>query len=169
MELAKVIVSSSSRTWKDSTSTVGEFIVTNIEDIENYITLDAFKSLVQELKYRVDSHLDISPNYFINHPDPWIHDLAIEAAVPKYEYSKKWGERHDIYLMSDNPTGDFLDAEIEQIIKYIKVKKFDIVIASIDEKIIEETDLEAQYDLIKIREEYKKIRNQINSEVWNQE
>ncbi|MFZ1379727.1 MAG: DNA primase [Saprospiraceae bacterium] len=169
MELAKVIVSSSSRTWKDSTTTVGEFIVTNIEDIENYITLDAFKSLVQELKYRVDSHLDISPNYFINHPDPWIHDLAIEAAVPKYEYSKKWGERHDIYLMSDNPTGDFLDAEIEQIIKYIKVKKFDIVIASIDEKIIEETDLEAQYDLIKIREEYKKIRNQINSEVWNQE
>lgn len=169
MELAKVIVSSSSRTWKDSTSTVGEFIVTNIEDIENYITLDAFKSLVQELKYRVDSHLDISPNYFINHPDPWIHDIAIEAAVPKYEYSKKWGERHDIYLMSDNPTGDFLDAEIEQIIKYIKVKKFDIVIASIDEKIIEETDLEAQYDLIKIREEYKKIRNQINSEVWNQE
>ncbi|MBK7466587.1 MAG: DNA primase [Saprospiraceae bacterium] len=169
MELAKVIVSSSSRTWKDSTSTVGEFIVTNIEDIENYITLDAFKSLVQVLKYRVDSHLDISPNYFINHPDPWIHDLAIEAAVPKYEYSKKWGERHDIYLMSDNPTGDFLDAEIEQIIKYIKVKKFDIVIASIDEKIIEETDLEAQYDLIKIREEYKKIRNQINSEVWNQE
>ncbi|MBK7224844.1 MAG: DNA primase [Saprospiraceae bacterium] len=156
MELAKVIVSSSSRTWKDSTSTVGEFIVTNIEDIENYITLDAFKSLVQVLKYRVDSHLDISPNYFINHPDPWIHDLAIEAAVPKYEYSKKWGERHDIYLMSDNPTGDFLDAEIEQIIKYIKVKKFDIVIASIDEKIIEETDLEAQYDLIKIREEYKK-------------
>jgi DNA primase len=169
MELAKVIVSSSSRTWKDSTTTVGEFIVTNIEDIENYITLDAFKSLVQELKYRVDSHLDISPNYFINHPDPWIHDIAIEAAVPKYEYSKKWGERHDIYLMSDNPTGDFLDAEIEQIIKYIKVKKFDIVIASIDEKIIEETDLEAQYDLIKIREEYKKIRNQINSEVWNQE
>lgn len=169
MELAKVIVSSSSRTWKDSTTTVGEFIVTNIEDIENYITLDAFKSLVQVLKYRVDSHLDISPNYFINHPDPWIHDLAIEAAVPKYEYSKKWGERHDIYLMSDNPTGDFLDAEIEQIIKYIKVKKFDIVIASIDEKIIEETDLEAQYDLIKIREEYKKIRNQINSEVWNQE
>lgn len=37
--------------------------------------------------------------------------------------------------MSDNPTGDFLDAEIEQIIKYIKVKKFDIVIASIDEKL----------------------------------
>jgi hypothetical protein len=123
--------------------------------------------LLQDLKYRVEERLDISANYFINHPDPWIHGLAISLAVPKYEYSKKWGERHDIFLMSDNQTGDFLDSEIEQIVKYLKVKKFDLVIASIDEKIVQESDIESQNDLIKIREEYKKVRNQIHHEVWS--
>ena len=167
LELAKVIVSCAARNWKDTEISIGAFIVNNIEDIENYITLENFKTLLQDLKYRVEERLDISANYFINHPDPWIHGLAISLAVPKYEYSKKWGERHDIFLMSDNQTGDFLDSEIEQIVKYLKVKKFDLVIASIDEKIIQESDIESQNDLIKIREEYKKVRNQIHHEVWS--
>lgn len=166
LALAKVIVSSSDRLWKNTDLSIGEFLINNLEDVENYISLEQFKILLNELKYRVDHRLDISPKFFLNHPDPWISGLAISMAVPKYEYSKKWGERHDIYLMSDNPSGEFMDAEIEQIVKYTKVKKFDRVISDIDTKIIHEQDIEEQVDLIKIREEYKKIRNMIYQEVW---
>ena len=56
--------------------------------------------------------------------------------------------------------------EIEKLIKHLKYRKFDKVIKRLDQQIKDTLDLGEQMEIIKAREDLKKTKNMLYSEVW---
>ncbi|MEZ4981947.1 MAG: hypothetical protein R2769_10245 [Saprospiraceae bacterium] len=71
----------------------------NIEEIVESFENSNYQNIIKEAKELLDQKSRISPQYFINHQDKDIADIAIELLHSPFEYSPGWGERN-IHLKS---------------------------------------------------------------------
>ena len=122
--------------------------------------------LINETHQKLNDGQTINLEYFINHPTKQVSHLAIELSSSPYVYSENWAAKHGIFLTTNATDQNFSANEIEKLIKHLKYRKFDKVIKRLDQQIKDTLDLGEQMEIIKAREDLKKTKNMLYSEVW---
>ncbi|MBP6522604.1 MAG: hypothetical protein KA251_06415, partial [Saprospiraceae bacterium] len=125
-----------------------------------------YADVLQQVETDINQGNIVNLNYFLHHPDKNISQLAIELTSSPYVYSNNWADKYGIYLLGNQSDMEFSADDVEKIIKHIKYRKFHKVILDIDQQIKAAQSFEEQIELVKAREELKKIKNTLYEEVW---
>lgn len=165
-EIVKILVLEGSTPWRDTNFTVAHFLIENISDVLEYFDNSFYALLINETHQKLNEGQTINLEYFINHPTKQVSHLAIELSSSPYVYSENWAAKHGIFLTTNATDQTFSANEIEKLIKHLKYRKFDKVIKRLDQQIKDTLDLGEQMEIIKAREDLKKTKNMLYSEVW---
>ncbi|MBK9269978.1 MAG: DNA primase [Saprospiraceae bacterium] len=168
-ELIRILMLAADQPWKDTSFTVAHFIIENIIDILEYFDNPFYAMLIQDVIGRIQTNDPVNFNYFLHHPTKHVSQLAIEFSAFPYSYSDNWADKYGIYLNKKTNGIDYTENEIESVVKYLKFRKFNKVIKELDQQIVENTAHDEGVELIKAREEIKKMKNQLFQEVWKTE
>jgi DNA primase len=143
--------------------TVAQYVWINVEDVIDYFDSKLYKDLILEVMQRVNQKLDISAQYFINHPSPEVRQLAATVLTSPYEYSENWEKKHDVLLNQPKPEDNFRkDAELT--VKKIKLKKLERIIAENKTKLNSASEEESMH-LLKIHLKLKNLYTPLAKEL----
>jgi len=165
-ELVRILILAGNNPWKDTEFTVAHYIIENVVDILEYFDNAFYAMLVQDVLDKIQKNESVKFNYFVNHPTKHVSNLAIEFSTFPYIYSENWENKYSIFLNKKTNGTDYTNDEIETVIKHLKFRKFNKVIQNLDAQISENPNSEDVIELIKAREEIKKIKNKLFQEVW---
>lgn len=166
-DIARILINAGGE-WFDQAHniTVAQYIWINIEDVIDYFDSKLYKKVVIEVLQRVNQSLDVSAQFFINHSEAEIRQLAANVLTSPYEFSENWEKKHDVFLNQRKPEENYhLDAELA--VKRLKLRKIGKVIAENHAKIkvIDPGDIEQVMPLIKLDQKLKEMRNQLAKEL----
>lgn len=166
-EIVRILILTGNKPWQDSGISTAQFVLDNIQDIQEYFDNNFYLGILQEVYNEISNGKIIDPQFFLQHHDSKIADLAIELSTSPFIYSDNWAKLHGIYMINNYTDQEYLPSDIEKIIKQLKYRKIQKIIQKLDLEINKITNPVDQQEMIKVREEYKKIKNQLYSEVWN--
>ena len=154
--------------WYDQAhnTTVAQYVWINIEDVIDYFDSKLYKKVVIEILQRLNQGLDISAQYFINHPEPEVRQLASTVLTSPYEFSENWEKKHEVFLNQRMPEENYhKDAELA--VKRLKLRKIGRILADnhAKMKVINQTDVDQLLPLIKLDQKLKEMRNQLAKEL----
>jgi len=87
--------------WDGITNTyIGPFIIAELSDVE--FEQPVCKQFVAIYKEQTDNGKLPDEQYFINHPDAQIVNLAIDLLSVRYELSANWYEMHKIFVPDED-------------------------------------------------------------------
>lgn len=166
-DIARILINAGGE-WFDQAHniTVAQYIWINIEDVIDYFDSKLYKKVVIEVLHRVNQNLDVSAQFFINHPEAEVRQLAANVLTSPYEFSENWEKKHDVFLNQRKPEENYhLDAELA--VKRLKLRKIGKVIAEnhVKMKAIDPGDIEQALPLIKLDQKLKEMRNQLAKEL----
>lgn len=166
-DIARILINAGGE-WFDQAhnTTIGQYIWINIEDVIDYFDSKLYKGVVLDVLQRVNQGLDVSAQYFINHPEADVRQLASNVLTSPYEFSENWEKKHDVFLNQRKPEENYhLDAELA--VKRLKLRKIGRIIAEnhIKMKAIDAGDIEQALPLIKLDQKLKEMRNQLAKEL----
>lgn len=166
-DIARILINAGGE-WFDQTHhiTVAQYIWINIEDVIDYFDSKLYKKVVIEVLQRVNQNLDVSAQFFINHPEAEVRQLAANVLTSPYEFSENWAKKHDVFLNQRKPEENYhLDAELA--VKRLKLRKIGKVIAEnhVKMKAIAPGDIDQVLPLIKLDQKLKEMRNQLAKEL----
>ncbi len=154
--------------WYDQAhnTTVAQYVWINIEDVIDYFDSILYKKVVIEIMQRVNQGLDISAQYFINHPDTDVRQLASTVLTSPYEFSENWELKHEVFLNQRKPEDNYFK-DAEAAVKRLKLRKLGRIIADNHAKMkaINQGDVEQLLPLIKLDQKLKAMRNQLAGEL----
>ncbi|HRH99835.1 MAG TPA: DNA primase [Saprospiraceae bacterium] len=165
-EIVRILMTAGTAIMEAEQISVTQYILENIEDILPYFEHPDYASIIREIIQQYSNGILLTDQYYSNHQDAIVKNLYYEFSFPKYELSKNWSDKYGLAEKIQNQFGIISEEEINQVLKHIKVRKFDIIIKELDQKIIEQKDsMDEIVTLLKIREEYKSVRNSLWLEV----
>ncbi len=154
--------------WYDPehSTTVAQYVWINIEDVIDYFDSKLYKKVVVEIMQRVNQGLEISAQYFINHPDTDVRQLASTVLTSPYEFSENWELKHEVFLNQRKPEDNYFK-DAEAAVKRLKLRKIGRIIADnhAKMKVINQGDVEQLLPLIKLDQKLKAMRNQLAGEL----
>ncbi len=116
--------------------TVAEYILHNVEDVLDDFDNPFFQKIIQEIQQKQREGIKVNDQYFINHSDAKIRELAIGFIASPYEFSTNWAEKHDIHLTQKPPEQNFSLDSVEAL-KRFRLKKIISICEKNQEKIKE--------------------------------
>lgn len=121
---------------EDKGVTIAEFIMSNIDDVLEDFDHSVFKKILELYQASLKQHQTPQPNFFINHEDEAIRDIALDLLSSPYEYSANWEKMHEVYLDQNQPEENYAkDADFA--LKRLKLKKIKKKMHEVKETIIE--------------------------------
>lgn len=93
---------------KDADQTVGQFIMTNIDDVIDNFDGELYQRVAKEFKVLVERGDRPSTAYFMQHEAPELRQLAIDLASTPYEFSANWESKWDVVLNQKMPDDNFI-------------------------------------------------------------
>ncbi|MCB0662569.1 MAG: DNA primase [Saprospiraceae bacterium] len=164
-DIVRILVSAGDKWYnEEETVTVGEFVLDNIEEIINSFDNKAYQNLVQEAKSLLKKSGKVSPQYFINHQDKDIADLAIDLMHSPFEYSPGWGERN-IYLKTQKMPDDNYMRDSTHALKIFKLRKIEKLYNENQERLREMKDASQLDILLKVQMKLMTMRNDLAKEL----
>ncbi|MEP7197544.1 MAG: DNA primase [Saprospiraceae bacterium] len=166
-EIAKILVLAGNQAWADQNSSVAQFVTDNILDVIQLFENEFYVGIIEDVIRQIQTGKTIDINYFIHHANHKVVEFAIEVSTSQFLYSENWEKKHGIFMINNYTDQEYQFNEIEKIIKHLKYRKINKLIQNLDKEIVS-TEIESeQIELIKVREEYKKMKNLLQDEVWN--
>ena len=96
---------------------------------------------------------------FVNHPDKFIQNLAIPILMDENpEFSKIWRQRYDVFTPSTENNIDKLNAEVENIINFFKIRLIEERKKLLIKELKENHPIEIQRDIVKRLTELDQMR-----------
>jgi len=162
-DIARILVTLAEQNIEEENMTVGEFIMSNIDD-----TIDAFDSkiyqrLVQSCMERMKQKKKLDQAFFLNHPDGEIQKFAISVIQPEHEMSTNWEEKHEIFLRQKAPDLNF-DKDSKSSILRFKLKKIDRLCKE-NQARLKEADPKKMMKLLKLQMRLTDMRNSLAAEL----
>lgn len=115
--------------------TYASYIIDNIADTLPFFDNEEYKELILDISGHISNGNILDINYYLNHTNKSIADLALNFSFTKYEYSTNWSEKLGIYLHTqDEPDLNF-PADVNQSILRFKLKKYNKAISDFESKI----------------------------------
>ena len=102
---------------------IAAFVLSNISDVLENFDNPKYEKFIKEYQIAFDNGKHDKLQYFINHKDKDVRDLAIDLSSSPFEYSHNWKDRHDIMLRTQpDPEDNFMEDAIQSV-KYFKYSK----------------------------------------------
>ncbi len=107
---------------EEDQETIAEFILRNIEDVLEEFDNKLYQRVAKEAMNRLLDKLPVNQQFFIQHSDQEISQLAINLLSFPYEFSENWEKRWEIYLNQKKPDENFND-DSKQSLQRFKLRK----------------------------------------------
>ncbi|MFN8333374.1 MAG: hypothetical protein U0T81_19530, partial [Saprospiraceae bacterium] len=156
------------KAWNEESPSVAHFTLENIQDILEYFDNPLYLKIIEIIRNRLQQGEPVNTTFFIQHTDQEISGLAIDLCTSPFVYSENWEKKHGIFMMNAYTDQEYRATDIEKLIKHLKYRKLDKLLRRLDTEIatLEENSVE---EMIKVRETYRKLKNDLFKEVWNLE
>lgn len=125
-DLARILITGGDKVFDaEEGISVGEFILSNIEDVLDDFDHALYKKVVDESLKVLSEKGAISSNFFLNHSDQAIAKLAVDCMSSPYEYSENWAEKFEIFLQTQKmPDENFQSDSLNGLLRF-KLRKID--------------------------------------------
>ena len=167
-EIIRVLMLAGDKAWNEESPSVAHFTLENIQDILEYFDNPLYLKIIEIIRNRLQQGEPVNTTFFIQHADQEISGLAIDLCTSPFVYSENWEKKHGIFMMNAYTDQEYRATDIEKLIKHLKYRKIDKLLRRLDTEIatLEENSVE---EMIKVRETYRKLKNDLFKEVWNLE
>jgi DNA primase len=154
---------------KEENLTVAEFILSGLEDLISVIDNARYKSIFEDgIKSLLDGK-KITVEYFTQHEDPEISQLALDFSISPYEYSENWEKMHDIILTTQPMPEQNFSRETIETLKRFRLRKIQRMLDKVDQKIktLQEKDMGDPKIIVqlKLKTKLKQMHLELSREV----
>jgi DNA primase len=118
----------------DNKVTIAAFVLANVEDLLPYFDNELYRQVVMEYRSALQQSVAVSADFFINHSDKKINELALQLMTSPYEYSENWEKKWEVRLNQKHPDDNFTK-DAERTVKHLRFRKFGRLIAETQAKI----------------------------------
>jgi DNA primase len=117
-DIVRVLISFGDRLYQeDQEVTVAEYILTNLEDIENPFKNDLFNRIIQHCTELVNKGAPVVSSYFINHADSEMSQLAVDIIASPHSYAD-WEERGVMLQTQKLPEENFVRDAFQSVMRF---------------------------------------------------
>jgi DNA primase len=167
-DLVRVLMQFGDKPFTEA-ETVGEFLILSLLEVDDQL----HQLFEHELYGKVASlylealsegrHLDL--NFFLEHPDLSIQQLAINFSVSPYQYSPGW-EKFNVYLTSQKMPEENFVSDCRSVLNRFKLKKIDRAIQRNGHEIKQQGEnFEEVLRLLKVQKHLMSLRNALTKAV----
>lgn len=152
---------------KEENITVAQYILSNIEDVLDTFDFPLYSQVAKMCHDRLLANEPVNTDFFLNHMDEDIRQLAINMLSSPYEYSENWEKRWDIFLTSQKMPDENFARDSTQALKRFKLRKLNKMIRQNAEKIKQlfEQKSEDYIIYLKLDQKLKGMRNELAEEL----
>ncbi|MEM6318398.1 MAG: DNA primase [Bacteroidota bacterium] len=164
-DIIRILISGGTQIFdKEENISVAEYILNNIEDV-----LDSFDDAVYEqIAKEYNKKRNLPENYFVNHSDEKVKQVATNLLTSPYEYSPGWEERFDHPLQTQKMPDENFTKDSIYALRRFKLKKVIKMCHKNQEKIGElqkKNDLTKLMKLLKKQQKLMAIRNELAAQM----
>lgn len=153
---------------KEENITVAQFIISNIEDVIDDFDNQGYQQLAKLAQERLASGQPLSTDFFTQHPEQAVQQMAINLITSPYELSENWEKRYEITLQTQkSPELNFSEDSIQSL-KRFRLRKISRMCQKNQEQIKELTasgDMEKLMVHMKVQQKLLNIRNDLAKEL----
>ena len=153
---------------KEENITVAAFIISNIEDVIEDFDNQTYQQIAKLTQERLASGQPLTTDYFTQHPDPAVQQMAINLITSPYELSENWEKRYEITLQTQkSPELNFSEDSI-QALKRFRLRKISRMCQKNQEEIKQLSasgDMEKLMVHMKVQQKLLSIRNELAKEL----
>ncbi|MCO6478148.1 MAG: DNA primase [Phaeodactylibacter sp.] len=167
-DIVRILVAGGGEVFdKEENITVAQYILSNIEDVMDNFDHELYGQVVRECHNRLLSGEPVNTDYFLNHIDEDIRQLAINLLSTPYEYSENWEKRWDIFLTTQKMPDENFTRDSTQALKRFKLRKLNKMIRQNAEKIkaLFEQKSDDYMLYLKLDQKLKALRNELAEEL----
>lgn len=153
---------------KEENITVAAFIISNIEDVIEDFDNQTYQQIAKLAQERLASGQPLTTDFFTQHPEPAVQQMAINLITSPYELSENWEKRYEITLQTQkSPELNFSEDSI-QALKRFRLRKISRMCHKNQEEI---KQLSASGDVdklmlhMKVQQKLLGIRNELAKEL----
>jgi hypothetical protein len=134
-DIIRILLTHGEKIYNESRQvTVAQYLLLNIEAVLDEFENQLFKRILVETKELLESG-KFSTGYFINHSDPQIQKLAIDAVTSPYEYAD-WEEKGVLLQTQKPPEENFINDSYQAVLR-LKLDKVKNMISEVKKEILE--------------------------------
>jgi DNA primase len=161
-DLTRILICGCDKPYtEDSGITIGEYLITNIED-----SIDSFENSLYKKIFTIAAEVmrkkeKLDSSYFVHHPDNEISILAIDFLSTPYALAK-WDERN-IFLQTQKLPDENFPRDAYQAIMRFKLKKIGKIIEQTQKNLSTQVELDEEEKKLELRVliQMQKERNEI--------
>lgn len=153
---------------KEENITVAAFIISNIEDVIEDFDNQTYQQIAKLAQERLASGHPLTTDFFTQHPESAVQQMAINLITSPYELSENWEKRYEITLQTQkSPELNFSEDSI-QALKRFRLRKISRMCQKNQEEI---KQLSASGDMdklmvhMKVQQKLLSIRNELAKEL----
>ncbi len=166
-DIVRLIVEHGDKVFEGDT-TVATYVLLNIEEVLEEFDDDICQKIITESYDLLRSKKPVEPQYFLNHQDTRIPDLAISLTHSPHEYSLNWEERLSNPMQTQPmPESNFKRDTIAGVSRF-KFRKITRLCEKNQEKLKtaqDEKNTEELMHLLKIQQKLIQIREELGKEI----
>jgi DNA primase len=122
-DLVRLLITAGNKVFDEKAQvSVAEYVLMNIEDVLGEFDHPLYRRVVMEIRTLALEKREVHLDFFLNHPDPEIVQLAVNFSSSPYEYSENWAQKWEIFLSQSHPD-DNQRLDAENLIKRFKLRK----------------------------------------------
>ncbi|MBX2870972.1 MAG: DNA primase [Saprospiraceae bacterium] len=153
---------------KEENITVAQFIISNIEDVLDDFDNQTYQQIAKLAQERLASGEPLNTDFFTQHPEAAVQQMAINLITSPYELSENWEKRYEITLQTQkSPDLNFSEDSI-QALKRFRLRKITRMCQKNQEEIKQLTtsgDMEKLMLHMKVQQKLLNIRNDLAKEL----
>lgn len=168
-DIARLLITAGDKLFDATeTVTVAEYILMNIEDVFDEFDHPLYQVVVRESYQLIVDKKRVSLDYFLNHTNPEIRQLAVNVSTSPYEFSENWARKWEIFLSQPHPDEN-QRKDAESLIKRFKLRKIqrfkDRNTSKLKELITNNEEVEQIEACMRLHLRLKTIENQLAKEL----
>ncbi len=149
---------------------VAEFVIANIDDVLDDFDNKILERIAKECASLVRNGLPVTFQYFVQHTDETVRNIAIDISTSPDEYSANWtDEKRNAPLKSQKMPDENFDNDSKQSVQWFRYRRIERLCKKNQAKIKEfslQGDLTPEYIMtIKAQQKLTELRNNLAKEI----
>ncbi|HKK80565.1 MAG TPA: toprim domain-containing protein, partial [Phaeodactylibacter sp.] len=152
---------------KEEGITVADYILSNVEDVLEDFDNKLYQKVIRLVAEHLAGGQELSPSFFLHHPDSEVQQLAVDLSSTPYEYSENWAKRWDIFLTTQKMPEENFVKDSSSAMKRFRLRKLNRMIEENAEKIkaLYKAGSEEYMLHLKLDQRLKAMRNELAAEL----
>ncbi len=143
---------------------IADYIIGNIEEVLHTVTVPLYRRVLELALHQLDDQPKIlQPDFWLQHSDGEIQQLAIDLFSSPYVFSENW-ERHNVVLNQKAPEHNFVKDAEQAVARYLQrvVKQQLELIGAEIKRLSAGGDHEALLVQLQLQQRYLKIKKELS-------